>query len=249
MNRIKVGVMMCALREHKMIVPAIRQFDNLKVSGVKIADIIVACSKTSWNGKVEGDDTAELAIRAGATVKLHDWKDEKDQKNWILDRFKDVDWVLLFAPDMFMTKNNLVGLLKHLRIIAKEKDRGVGCEMINYWRNWDTAIYPHAYFGTLAIRPTERFDFSSTVKNYEKFKTCGAVMHHLIWVRSDKDMEIKLKTWSHAKDVTKGWFKEVWQKWDGQSVVTDPLDPTYRYELVEQSLPTELKELIYRYKL
>lgn len=244
---IRVGVMMCALREHRMIVPSIRQFDNIHVPGISIQEIIVACSKSSWYGSIKGDDTAELALLSGATVRRHTWVDEKDQKNWIIDKFQNMDWILLFAPDMFMTKASLKGALNYLRDYS---GRGAGCEMITYWKDFDTIIHPIGIFGTFAIRPWERFEWSSKIEYYEIFKPIpGVTMHHLSWIRTDKEMEIKLKTWSHARQIIPGWYEEQWRDYTSGLAVHDPLTVSSSFEFKKGYLPDELRNLINKYQL
>lgn len=246
----KVGVMMSALQERKMILPAIHQFDNVGGRGMedlRIDEIIVACSKTSWYGKESGDDTAELAVRAGATVRLHEWVDEKDQKNWIMDKFQDKDWILLFAPDMYMTTESINNLLYFLKNAEK---RAYGCDMITYWKNYDTAIYPFDKFNTVAIRSQERFVYSSRINDFTTFDTIpGVLMHHLSWVRTDDEMKLKLKTWSHAPEVKKDWFKKVWKNWTPDMKKIGPIDPIDIQGTKEYNLPQEIRDLIKKYKI
>ncbi len=242
----RVGVMMSALQERKMILPAIHQFDNV-MDDLKIDEIIVACSKTSWHGKQKGDDTAELAVRAGATVRLYDWKDEKDQKNWIMEKFQDKDWILLFAPDMYMTTESLNNLLYFLKNADK---RAYGCDMMTYWKNYNTVLYPFDKFNTLAIRPSEKFKFSSQIENYDYFDLApGVLMHHLSWVRTDKEMKTKLKTWSHAPAIRENWFNDVWKKWIPEMRRFGPIDPLDMMETRWYNLPEEIRGLIKKYKL
>lgn len=241
---LRLGAMMCAFKEKRLIEPAIRQFDDL----LEEVEVIVACSKTSWYGGQKADNTAEMAVRAGATVRLFDWKDEKDQKNWIMDKMADKDWILMFAPDMYMTKESLNNLIYFLRSKSlEEHDRAYGCDMITYWKDYDTAIDPFTPFNTVAIRPSERFAFSARIDHMGvNEKAPGVLMHHLSWVKTDDEVKKKITTWSHAPEITEDWFENVWL---GKEELKNfnPTNPTDYKRLVEYSLSDELKELIVKY--
>jgi hypothetical protein len=196
---------MCAWRESKMITPAIRQFDGFDV------EVIVACSAKPWHGAGRRDKTAEIAASAGATVRLFPWKDEKDQKNWIMDKMQDKKWVLMFAPDMYMKKKDIK---KTINFLSQSDGRGYGVPMITYWKDYNHKVIPSNRFNNLAIRPNERFEWSSIIKNYTNFTNIlgDPVMHHLSFVRTDREMKTKLKTWSHAPNVLPNWYENKWNK-------------------------------------
>lgn len=237
----KIGVEMCAFCESRLIVPAIRQFD-----GIDIEDVFVACSNSPWHGDAIRDDTAEKAVAAGAVVKLFDWKQEHEQKNWILDRMQDFDWVLMFAPDMFMTKESLGKLVSFLH---EGKARGYGCNMVTYWRDLDHIIRPSPLFASVAIRPKERFVFSSIFNDFDRFNPVNeVVMHHLSWYRTDEEVAIKIASYSHAPEIVgNNWYQDVWLKKEGHPKNFAPTTPQDYKSVEEYSLPDELRDLLKKY--
>jgi hypothetical protein len=226
-----------------MITASIRQFD-----GIAVDEIFVACSSKPWYGVALPDDTAEKAVKAGAIVKRYDWKCEHEQKNWILDRMQDMDWVLMFAPDMFMTKTSLGKLVGFLRS-GEAKDRGYGCNMLTYWRDLDHIIRPSPHFASVAIRPKERFVFSSRFKDFERFPhVAGVAMNHLSWCRTDQEVYNKITSYSHAPEVATDWYERVWLAREEKPEDFGPTNPQdYKY-IEEFHLPDELKELLKKYE-
>ena len=234
---------MCAWKEARMIVPAIRQFDNV-IDDLKIDEIIVACSSKPWNGEGDPDNTAELAAKAGATVRLHDWKDEKDQKNWIMDKFKDKDWVLMFAPDMYMTTESLNNLLYYLK---SADNRAYACDMVTYWKDFDHIVAPVTKFNSVAIRNNERFKYSSQIDNVENFDGIpGVLMHHLSYVRTPEEMETKIKTWSHAPEISKDWYSK-WLNWKEGDTNLGMVNEKDVQKVIKYPLPEEIRSLICKY--
>lgn len=234
---------MCALCEETRIIPAIRQFD-----GLGIEEIVVACSETSWRGGVKGDGTAEIAVRAGATVRLANWREEAGQKNWIVSKMKDFDWILMFAPDMYMTYEDLYRVIEFLKS-DDCKARAYGCDILTYWKNYDTITQPNRVFNTLAIRPTERFRFSATLENWEEFpKIDGVTMHHLSWVKDNKSVLTKIKTYSDSDGIVKNWYQDKWLKWNNRTTDIDPTNPVCSATTIYQPLPKELVDHLTKYK-
>jgi len=239
----RIGVMMCALREETRITPAIRQFD-----GLGIDQIVVACSEKSWYGNVKGDRTPEIAVREGAAVRMFDWRREADQKNWILSTMRDLDWVLMFAPDMYMTYEDLSTAIKFLKSDVCN-ERAYSCDMTTYWKDYDHVTQPDRVFNTLAIRPNEEFDNVATLKNTNIFpKIEGITMHHLSWVKDDKSVLIKINTFSHADEIVKNWYEVKWLKWKENMGDVDPTDPTCSSSVIKRPLPKELIDHLTKYK-
>lgn len=239
--------MMSALREERLIIPSIRQFDDLIEDDI---EVIVACSEKSWYGNQKGDNTCKLAVEAGATSRLFPWKDEKDQKNWIMDKMNDKDWIFMFAPDMYMTKESLNNLIYFLKSKPEhEHGRAYGCDMMTYWKDYDTVLEPLIRFNTVAIRPNERFSFSACIEGMGRTEDApGTVMHHVSWVKTDEEVKKKIKTWSHAPEINERWFKDVWKGWTWEMTDFNPTNPTDYKRVIKYSLPEELKDLIKKYE-
>jgi len=235
----KIGVMMCAYHEESKIQSAIRQFDGFDF------ETVVAVSKSPWFGEGKPDKTAQLALEAGATVKLFDWQDEKDQKNWIMNKLQDRDWIIMSAPDMYMTKESITNLLYS---INGSKERAHACLMKTYWKNTDTVLVldeknSNETFNTVAIRPSEIFEYSARFKNYAYFKLAeGVTVHHLSWVKTDGEMKNKISTWSHAPEVVSNWYEKYWMGNEYPIVHVNIEDKFYTTS--KYSLPKEIIDLL-----
>ena len=48
---------------------------------------------------------------------------------------------------------------------------------------------------------------------------------HLSYARSDKDMEIKLKNFSHSHELVPGWYENVWKGWKPEMQNLHPVNP------------------------
>ena len=235
----KIGVLMCAFREKSKIESSIKQFSGL------VDNIVIACSKSSWENNILTDDTYDLAVKAGATVRLHSWKDEKDQKNWGMELLSSMDWVIISAPDMYMTRESLVNLLDYLENNTSPSERAIGCAMKTYWKNLNTIIKPDWDFNTVAIRPTERFEYSSRLKNWTTFnKAPGVLVHHLSWVKTDSEMQTKLLTYTHANELVDSWYENVWLRWHKDMTNFHPTSPSDYNRTVKYELPKEIRELL-----
>lgn len=231
--------MMCAYHEESKIQSAIKQFDRFNF------EIVVAVSKSPWYGEGKPDKTAQLALEAGATVKVFNWGDEKDQKNWIMDRLQTMDWIIMSAPDMYMTAESIRNTLYQLR---DSQERAYACLMKTYWKNTHTVVVPdqinsNETFNTLAIRPGEIFEYSARFKDYAYFKLLdGVTVHHLSWVKTDKELKEKISTWSHVPEVKDDWYENYWLK------TTYPIryitEDKKTFTTVEYNLPEEIKELL-----
>lgn len=230
---------MCAFREKSKIEASIKQFEGF------VDEIVVACSKTSWTNSLLTDETYKLAAEAGATIKLHEWEDEKDQKNWGMELLSSMDWVIISAPDMYMTKESIRTLLDHLENNTSPAERAVGCAMKTYWKNTDTIIKPDWDFNTVAIRPTERFEYSSRLQNWTNFNRApGVLVHHLSWVKTDEEMGTKLVSYSHADEIVPGWYENVWLRWHKDMTDFHPTSPSDYHKTVTYHLPDEIKSLL-----
>jgi hypothetical protein len=179
---------------------------------------------------------------------MFDWRTEASQKNWILSTMRDFDWILMFAPDMYMTYNDLDRVIKVLKS-DDCKARSYACDMLTYWKNYDTITQPNRVFNTLAIRPNEEFYRVATLKNYEENpKIDGVTMHHLSWVKDDKSVLLKIKTYSHSDEIVQDWYEAKWLRWNNRTTDIDPTNPVCSQTTIYQPLPKELVDHLTKYK-
>ena len=236
----KVGVLMCAFREKSKILSAIQQF-----KGTPIKEIVVACSKAPWAGNLTPDETSRIALEAGVTVKFHSWEKEEDQKNWGMEMLTGMDWVLISAPDMYMSKESIYTMLDWLEHDAEDEDRAAGCAMKTYWKDLETIVKPDYPFNTCAIRPNERFEYSARLYDWTEFKQIpGVLMHHLSWVKTDEEMKTKIDSYTHAHEIDEHWYRDVWLGWHEGIENFHPTTPTDYERVVKYKLPDEIERIL-----
>lgn len=235
----RFGVLMNAFREKNRIESAIKQFDDLPIE-----EIVVSCSKKPWKGNLKPDNTSNLALKSGVTIREYYWEHEHEQKNWGMEKLSNMDWILIFAPDMYMTKESIRTTIDFLEN-ENDKHKIYGCAMKTYWKNFDTVVKPDYDFEILALKPKIRFQYSSITEDPPRnAKIPGVMMHHISWVKTDTEMRSKLKSYSHADEVVPNWYNSVWKKWKPDMIDLHPTSPTdYRYTS-SYSLPDEIKELL-----
>lgn len=156
-----------------------------------------------------------------------------------------MDWVIISTPDMYMTKESIRNLLDYLENNTKDDDRAVGCVMKTYWKDFDTIVKPDWDFNTVAIRPTQRFEYSARLENTTAFKQApGVTVHHLSWIKTDEEMLSKITTYSHATEINSNWYRDVWLNWNPTITNFHPTSPTDYKKVVKYPLPDEIRELL-----
>ncbi len=234
----KLGVQIIAFNEKRLIIPSILQYEG-------IADkVVVGVSKKPWFGDIKPDSTYYLAKTTQAEVYSGEWKTEKDQRNFLMDKLQDVDYVIVLNPDGFMTKESFNNIKK---FIQKEDGDIYGSHTLTYWKNYDTIIQPDWDHQVMLIKKDVRFEYANRTFNHrvDVPKIPGVTVHHLSWVKTDEEILTKIQTFTHAPEIIKDWYNKTWKNWDNTMTNFAPTTPTDFKYTINYPLPNEIRKLIY----
>ena len=226
----KLGVSITAFREDD-VVESIKQYEG-------IADrILVSCPKKSWFNGYDNDDTAKRARTTSATVHEYHLGLEHDQRNWLMDQMRDLDYVITAHCDTWFTRKDL-GKLKEMDL----DELHYNCEVHTYWKDTETTIYPCLGLPTILVRSDAKF---SNIINIEDQvadpTTLPIVCYHTSWLKTDEQVETKINAYSHAGEIRPEWFEEVWKGWKPNMTNFAPTTPHDYKETRKHPLPEEIK--------
>jgi hypothetical protein len=116
----------------------------------------------------------------------------------------------------------------------------------NFWKSWenilvcDEIIVPEwpgewATFGINLLKPV-RF---STSRHTESIVKCGikqdAFLYHGSWVLSDEQVQKKISSWGHSKDIDyEKWYNDKWLNWNQE---TTDLHPSINPHIWKKAIP------------
>lgn len=228
----RLACMTLALKEERLMPKFIQLMQD------RVEEILVLNSSKPWHGEInETDNTANIASSLGATVVVHNWPSEAEQRNAGQEYLSDYDWVIVLDPDEFIDNANWDALYHFLemtptRAVVVEHQRV-------FWK--DKEVYPHTdYQQIVAVRPSVRFVENRVVDN--GYGVAPVELLHFSWARPDEEIWRKINTYGHAGefDALK-WFSEVWQS--QKTTNLHPLTPETLKGLIDVNLPPEIKEL------
>lgn len=231
----KLGVSITAFRE-KDIVPIIQQFEG-------IADkIIVSVSKRPWYGELEGDDTAHRALEdTSACIIQKAWDTEEQQRNETMSYMRDMDYVIVSHCDTWFTRDDLEKL-KAMELT----DLHYGCEVKTYWKDSRMVITPPLGLPTILVRSDAVFEHLINIQNQEADpQVLPITCYHTSWIKTDKEVLDKIRSYSHADEIAKGWYQDVWLNWKDTMTNFGPTNPADFQTVQIDPLPIEIyKRLI-----
>ena len=207
------ATLVIAYNEEDFIARAIQQWN---------CPTLVLVSKKPWNGIGEQDNTPNIAKSMGAEVIEGYWKTEANQRNYGLARLMGYDRVFIADADEFYTPQDHKILKQFIEIYDGEFQGVFVAKTRTYWKTLDYIFDPPDKH-----RPVICVDPKLTIF-YEHRQTrpifsdelytqitpeVPVTLHHLSWVRSDKKVKEKIQAFSHAGDIHKNWFSDIWLTW------------------------------------
>lgn len=231
----RVGLVTVAYNEERMIRPFLSHIPDW------VDETLVLISEKPWFGEeLEPDKTEEIAREMGATVIVHDWKTEEEQRNAGQEYFSNMDWVIVLDPDEYLDKANWNGLYQTLELTDAPAIIVEG--QYTHWKNGYVADPPKDYPMLIAARPNVRFVDKRVVAS--PFIQSEVWLHHFSWAKTDEEVWRKISHYAHAKDFDiKEWYENVWLKWKPGMKDVHPTSPSTLHELVPAKLPPELEKL------
>lgn len=228
----RLGVMIAAYREERFIEAAIRQYQG-------IADrIIVGIGKKPWKGNLPPDDTEKIARKTGAQVYVEDWEYEAKERNFLMDRMYNIDYVIVSHADTFFTRDDLIKL-KEMYLTKLHYT----CKVLTYWKDYDTVIDPDISIPALIVRSDAIFLNMNNIHNMEvEPEVLPITCYHLSWVKADDEIKSKIASYSHAGEIDYSWFDKKFKNWKEGDTDFAPTVATDYKSTRKDPLPIEIRK-------
>lgn len=236
----EISVLTIAYNDENLIIPCINQF---KLFGLRH---LVLISKKLWNGKnLKHDKTENIATNLGAEVIVGNWDNEAEQRNFGLN-YLNCDYILIIDPDEMFLQKDIKTILTIINI--NEPCYRVR-NMETYWKTTDYVLSPKdKHQPVIAVNPklvkfSHRRQLISLKDNTPQVwqPVIDIEMHHLSWVKSNKQIQNKIKYFEHSKKVKFNWFEESWNKWnlDMENIIDWKKEKNIK--AIYKPLPKEIK--------
>jgi hypothetical protein len=159
-----------------------------------------------------------FAVRVAAsdrrvTIVEGDWPSEHDTRNYGQEQLArlGMDYVFTVDSDELFSVTAM-DVLK--RAVVVNKFRSLACRFKTYWKSIDYQIDPpEVLVATVLVHRDQRFERLRMFAG-EQVAINQFAMHHLSYVRTNEEMQQKIRTYGHANEIVEGWFDDVWIAWD-----------------------------------
>lgn len=192
--------------------------------------VTVFVNEVAWGGAEPGDWVlaAKIAEEAGAKVISGTWPDEHEHRVAVLNWAKREGIRHLLIPD----SDEIISpeLLESLRKIASaELSDAVYVSMLTYWKSPEYVIDPPERLMPAIMIGPETVQYQG-IRQFRGSRPLmlshdHGVLHHLSYAGPESRIERKVSTWSHKDELVPNWWKDIWQRWDGERDLTN-LHPT-----------------------
>lgn len=228
----RIGLVTIAYNEQRFVKPFLEHIPEW------VNEKLVLVSSKPWQGEFElPDKTDEIARDLGATVIVHDWPTEEEQRNAGQFYFHDCDWIIVLDPDEFLDRKGW-NSLRELVETGSQEAYVVEHQRV-FYKNKE--VSPHTdYQQIVLVKPSVRFTENRVVNC--GFGTASVDLFHFSWARTNKEVWSKISHYSHADEMDiKGWYKDVWLKDKTENL--HPMSPETLKALIPAKLPVELARL------
>jgi glycosyltransferase involved in cell wall biosynthesis len=209
-----------------------------------VDEVLVLVSAKPWFGEYElPDKTDEIAREMGASVIVHDWTTEEEQRNAGQEYFSDKDWIIVLDPDEFLDDDSWDKLKGSLKKYEEARIQAfIVRGQYTYWKNGYVASPAIDYPMLIGVKPEVRFVDKRVVGS--PYAQSDIWLHHFSWAKTDKEVWSKISHYAHANDFDiKDWYENVWLKWKPGIKDVHPTSPQTLHELIPAKLPSELEKL------
>lgn len=222
----KFGAVYCVYEDSGFLEESIRRIYGL------VDKIVILINYAPWNGKVYKDFNKDTYLKISdffdpfnkIEVVSKFWSTEEEQRNFGLDFLKNegIPYCLIVDDDELYNYEHLKWAFNQV-----EKTPDVACHLVLsqvYWKTREYAIQivKNVSFPFIVKTGGEAFfhdNRSVTVLTNQGYKWASfpehkILCHHFSYVRSDEHMIRKIRTFSHAPDVTSDWYSNKWLYWN-----------------------------------
>jgi hypothetical protein len=242
------GVSICAHNESDYIVYCLKSiYDFAHVIAVSVNTGI------PWGGVPEPlDNTLELVQsfpdpQNKLRIITGEWANEMEQRVKTAEMVKpEANYLMTVDADEIYCKNDLARLRRLVTLLPFVGQFRI--RMRTYWKIRPFYVIdppePHRRYLISRLRQSTRLiGFSG--KTNERFRyvipRSIAVCHHFSYARTNERMLQKIRNTSHRDELIKGWFENVWLKWDTDHNLQN-LHPTHPAEF-KRAIPVKIDSL------
>lgn len=229
----KIAALYCVYNEEDYIEYSLR-------SVYSEMDKIVICLNVGrpWYGEREkSDKTLEIIenfkdYERKITLVKGEWLSEPEQRNEALSRVNgEVSHCLIIDGDEVWERAHL----KRLKEIAYSNPHigQLAVRMNTYWKSPLYRIDPAEPYTPIVISRVTPYTSFTGLRQTNEFPIQLiprelAILYHFSYAKSSETIKKKIENFSHAPEVVRNWFEEVWLKWDEDNQLEN-LHPTHPY--------------------
>lgn len=268
----KIGAVYCLYDDCDFLEVSIESIKNV------VDHIVFLVSSVPWYGNVSENSSTinkikKLCEKNPNFVLIHGhWINEADQRNFGIQYLysKNIEYCFIIDTDEVYDVKHVIAIknfvLEHINIVAFH------IEWNTYWSKQYYVISPRENFKPVIVVKNENFIFTKMRQGVTSIQRANSLIfnsnqkvyngilipknlafcYHLSYARTDEQIKRKIETFSHAKDVDKYWFDNVWKKWTPELKNLHPITPSqYKQAIKENFLnfPNHLKIFIKKEKI
>lgn len=246
----KIGTHVLVFGQEKWIMK------NIENSYPHVDQIYIAYSKKPWiyNSKAKKKYTNSFDLNIIKNSKFYDkitliegeWNNEEDQRNSCVEAALNdkIDYLMIHDADEFYFHDDFKKIKEFLKL---NPDYDIyTCPWINFWKNLNYITLSKngdeiAGFPQIFINLNKGIRFRnkrSTTGNKTIKINNGVICHHASYAITNEELYTKLQTWGHHNDFnTENWYKNIWLKWNEDSINLHPLSPADWSKAVKYTKP------------
>lgn len=205
---------------------------------------------TPWQGEHHSfDRTAEIAKQMSAQVELQNFRTEGEQRTAMSMLAKELgyDYIFVIDADEYYRKEDIQQSMEFISLYSDRFDRFDINVEYNFWKDENWEVVPRIANARLFCVPAGTIFPGNRNVNVEKMTMQNnIVLHHFSYTGDDAKILNKLTHFSHAHEVQKDWFENVWQKWTPDMENIHPCVPHKFKKAIPFNCPEDIKQ---RYNL
>ena len=242
----KFGAVYCLYDDHEFLEISLESVVN------SLDKVLFLVSDVPWFGPISDNSCTIQKIKdlCSKNKKLEliqgHWINEAEQRNFGLSKFfsENIDYCFIVDSDEVYHKKQFEDIKTY--ITQHPNITAFHIHWNTYWSKKYYVISPRENFNPLVAVKVESFLFTdmrlgitsiqranSFVFNSKQETYNGVILpnfcFHLSYSRTDEKIKRKIETFSHANQINKNWFEEVWKKWTPDSKNLHPITP-HQYE-------------------
>ncbi len=183
------------------------------------------------------------------------WKSEEDQRNACRTKAIEdgMDYLIVQdADEFYLPENyqlNIDGILSNPNFAVYQ------CPWMIFWKDTKHIILHREHLGEKRVISTTNPLFAINLKHDNPFASrrlikdmsnifkLNGLCLHLSYVFSDEEMYRKIRTWGHAHQVKKFWYRMKWLGWNENTKYLNPQNPTEWIKAIKYNGPLPIQLL------